>query len=84
MAERRVPILENTFPPPLLAAVDEVLNNGTFAAVQNVRFLAQSGHFAAEFPCPLSGVKRTLVGGAAMSAFDPKRTLGPLPFRTAL
>ena len=26
--------------------------------------------------CPLLGVKRTLVGGAAMSAFDPKRTLG--------
>ena len=25
--------------------------------------------------CPLLGVKRTLVGGAAMSAFDPKRTL---------
>jgi hypothetical protein len=36
--------------------------------------LAQSGHRAAEFQCPLLGVKRTLVGGAAMSAFDPKRT----------
>jgi hypothetical protein len=24
--------------------------------------LAQSGHFTAEFQCPLSGVKRTLVG----------------------
>jgi len=24
--------------------------------------------------CPLLGVKQTLVGGAAMSAFDPKRT----------
>ena len=36
--------------------------------------LAQSGHFAAEFRCPLLGVKRTLVGDAAMSAFDPKRT----------
>jgi hypothetical protein len=37
--------------------------------------LAQSGHFTAEFQCPLLGVKRTLVGDAAMSAFDPKRTL---------
>jgi hypothetical protein len=36
--------------------------------------LAQSGHFAIEFRCPLLGVKRTLVGDAAMSAFDPKRT----------
>src|SRR5215831_17152223 len=27
-------------------------------------------------PCPLLGVKRTLVGDAAMSAFDPKRTSG--------
>src|SRR6516162_7632031 len=25
--------------------------------------------------CPLLGVKRTLIGSAAMSAFDPKRTL---------
>jgi hypothetical protein len=38
---------------------------------------AQSGHFTAEFQCPLLGVKRTLVGDAAMSAFDPKRTLSP-------
>jgi len=36
--------------------------------------LAQSGHLAGEFQCPLLGVKRTLVGDAAMSAFDPKRT----------
>src|SRR6516164_3708011 len=36
--------------------------------------LAQSGHVAAEFQCLLLGVKRTLVGDAAMSAFDPKRT----------
>src|SRR5262249_8851382 len=29
--------------------------------------------------CPLSGVKRTLIGRAPMSAFDPKRTqCGPL------
>ena len=26
--------------------------------------------------CPLSGVKRTLLGGAPMSAFDPKQTFG--------
>src|SRR5262249_19864465 len=32
--------------------------------------------------CPLSGVKRTLIGGAPMSAYDPKRTLfSPLPLR---
>src|SRR5215472_6191523 len=38
--------------------------------------LAQGGHCTVEFRCPLLGVKRTLVGGATMSAFDPKRTLG--------
>src|SRR6516225_2744122 len=37
--------------------------------------LAQSRHAATEFQCPLSGVKRKLIGGAPMSAFDPKRTL---------
>jgi len=36
--------------------------------------LAQGGHSATEFQCPLSGVKRTLRGHAPMSAFDPKRT----------
>src|SRR5262249_16196166 len=36
--------------------------------------MAQSGHHAAEFQCLLLGVKRTLLGGAPMSAFDPKRT----------
>ena len=36
--------------------------------------LAQSGHSAAEFQCPLLGVKRTSDRGASMSAFDPKRT----------
>src|SRR5262249_45366937 len=30
---------------------------------------------ATEFRCPLLGVKRTLIEEAAMSAFDPKRTL---------
>src|SRR6516164_8611640 len=37
--------------------------------------VAQSGHFAAEFQCPLLGVKRTLIGRAPMSTSDPKRTL---------
>jgi hypothetical protein len=36
--------------------------------------LAQSGHHATEFQCPLSGVKRTLSGHLPTSAFDPKRT----------
>src|SRR5262249_36194303 len=36
--------------------------------------LAQSGHSVTEFRCPLLGVKRTLIGSASMSAFDPKRT----------
>src|SRR5215469_13849970 len=36
--------------------------------------LAQSGHHAAEFQCLLLGVKRTLLGRAPMSSFDPKRT----------
>jgi hypothetical protein len=36
--------------------------------------LAQSGHFAAEFQCPLLGVKRTSAKHAGMSANDPKRT----------
>src|SRR5215471_4907728 len=35
--------------------------------------LAQSGHSSSRQQCPLLGVKRTLLGGAAMSAFDPKR-----------
>jgi CheY-like chemotaxis protein len=36
--------------------------------------LAQSGHHATGFRCPLLGVKRTSEECAAMSAFDPKRT----------
>ena len=36
--------------------------------------LAQSGHSATEFQCPLLGVKRTLPKRPPMSAFDPKRT----------
>ena len=37
-------------------------------------FLAQSGHHDRAETCPLSGVKRTLIGHTAMSAYDPKRT----------
>src|SRR6516165_6156148 len=33
------------------------------------------GHATPPGECPLSGVKRTLVGHAPMSASDPKRTL---------
>jgi len=46
------------------------------AAALTVR-LARSGLPNALNQCPLSGVKRTLVGGASMSAFDPKRTSAP-------
>src|SRR5215469_13540077 len=36
--------------------------------------MAHSGHPATEFQCPLLRVKRTLIGSAPISAFDPKRT----------
>ena len=36
--------------------------------------MAQSGHCHRAERCPLSGVKRTLIRPAPMSAFDPKRT----------
>src|SRR5262249_58890797 len=39
--------------------------------------LAQSGHLDTLNQCPLSGVKRTLLGHCGMSAFDPKRTSPP-------
>jgi hypothetical protein len=39
---------------------------------------AQSGHLAAEFQCPLLGVKRTWQVQSIMSGFDPKRTLAAL------
>jgi hypothetical protein len=38
--------------------------------------LAQSGHPRVARQCPLSGVKRTSLRSATMSAFDPKRTSG--------
>src|SRR5262252_3628575 len=37
--------------------------------------LAQSGHHNCTDECPLSGVKRTLLGHRRMSTSDPKRTL---------
>jgi nicotinamidase-related amidase len=36
---------------------------------QQCPLVAQSGHYATEFQCLLLGVKRTLIGDAAMSAF---------------
>src|SRR5215469_16052228 len=49
-------------------------NNSGSKALWDVRLgqcllLAQSGHPASEFQCPLSGVKQTLLRHAAMSAF---------------
>src|SRR6516165_3638059 len=38
--------------------------------------MAQSGHHATEFQCPLLGVKRTSGVGVSMSVIDPKRTSG--------
>ena len=49
--------------------------------------LAQSGHGAAEFRCPLLGVKQTSQIHTVTSAFDPKRTLTsnpPYPFRISI
>jgi len=40
--------------------------------------LAPKWQAANQPQCPLSGVKRTLCGRAAMSAFDPKRTWAAL------
>jgi hypothetical protein len=41
-----------------------------------VELAAQSGHLDCAEGCPLLGVKRTLQFDRAMSASDPKRTLG--------
>jgi hypothetical protein len=54
-----------------------VKDYNSFRRIQNgaqCLLLAQSGHANHTQECPLSGVKRTLIGSAAMSAFDPKRT----------
>jgi len=50
-------------------------------AGQQCPLLAQSGHLNTRYQYPLSGVKRTVVGDAAMSAFDPKPTF-TTPSRT--
>jgi hypothetical protein len=58
-----------TVPPALLGRGDDVIERGAQCLL-----LAQSGHLNALSRCPLSGVKRTLIGHAVMSAIDPKRT----------
>jgi ABC-type uncharacterized transport system substrate-binding protein len=65
-----------TIPASLMSLADELI--GMFAAVHNCLLLAQSGLRPAEFRCPLLGVKQTLVRPSEMSAFDPKRTFGPV------
>ena len=45
-------------------------NNDVLHCSAECLLLAQSGHFATEFQCPLWGVKRTLIGGAARSVCD--------------
>src|SRR5262245_57015342 len=45
--------------------------------------LAQSGQIETSAVCPLSGVKRTLLGERVMSAPDPKRTWSALKARIA-
>ena len=47
-------------------------NNDIFCSAECL-LLAQSGHANRSQQCPLSGVKRTLLRLAPMSAFDPKR-----------
>ena len=58
------------------AGINKCAGGAMFYCAAECPLLAQSGHFATESQCPLLGVKRTLVGDAAMSAYDPKRTLG--------
>src|SRR5262249_30317192 len=66
-----------TFPCNFLSKINLSVNR---AAVQ-CPLLAHSGHRLLHCKCPLSGVKRTWLFAAQMSAFDPKRTLaqGPIP-----
>ena len=49
-----------TVPPSLLATADEVIESDGRSCL----LMAQSGHSTTEFRCPLSGVKRTLIGRA--------------------
>ena len=44
--------------------------------------MAQGRHCTTEFRCPLLGVKRTLIGRAPMSAFDPKADIPTLNYST--
>ena len=46
-------------------------------------FMAQRGHCAAESQCPLSGVKRSLIGRAPMSASEPYRMSAAIVCRVA-
>jgi hypothetical protein len=55
--------------------MSEMTGNRIPAEVSELQRLAQSGHSATEFQCPLLEVKQTFSGTVAMSAFDPKRTL---------
>ena len=62
-----------------LAPVDEFHIGGRqasedFLSQLGLLLLAQSGHPKCATECPLSGVKRTLVGHFKMSASDPKQT----------
>src|SRR5262249_52502134 len=63
-----------TIPASSLSLADGLIELRRFLLQCMSLLLAQSGHHDRADPCPLSGVKRTLVGGAAMSANDPKRT----------
>src|SRR6516165_2553516 len=56
-------------------------NNDVLYCSAECPLLAPSGHRVGEFQCPLLGVKRTSLGHASMSAFDPKRTLEGLESR---
>jgi hypothetical protein len=58
----------------LLALADEVIELPLFAAPAHVRFWHKADIRCGAMQCLLLGVKRTLIGPAPMSAFDPKRT----------
>jgi hypothetical protein len=63
-----------SLPQSLLTRADKVIEQAAILLHCMSPPLAQSGHHERADPCPLLGVKRTLVGRGAMSAFDPKRT----------
>jgi hypothetical protein len=56
-----------TIPTQLLDRADELIEWLAFFARCMSLLLAQSGHRDRAEPCPLLGVKRTLIGQAAMS-----------------